>query len=101
MRHICHDWPDANARKILSNVAQVMERNFSRLLIYDLILPETMVGFDEAGFDIIMMTLFNGKERTMRQWKALLSSVNPPLQVAQVWHENGEDGEPIIEAELL
>ncbi|KAI9669919.1 MAG: hypothetical protein M1831_006955 [Alyxoria varia] len=100
LHHIAHDWPDERALLILQNVARAMRRGVSRLLLYDLILPETGCGRDEATFDVVMMCLFNGRERTRAQWEGLLREVRPPLEISKVWRGGEGDGEPVLEVRL-
>ena len=77
-----------------------MEGGASRALVYDVVLPETGASADDAAFDVVMMALFNGKERTLAQWEALLASTEPPLRVEGVWRAGEGDGEPIVEVVL-
>ncbi|KAF8986554.1 S-adenosyl-L-methionine-dependent methyltransferase [Cyathus striatus] len=107
LRVVIHDWPDAEAIKILSLLRSAAS-NRSKLVIFDNIArhtcddPETKtissnkipkpllsnLGVGGSGFetslDMQMLTLFNGKERTGREFKDLgektgwrLESVKP------------------------
>ena len=98
LHSILHDWDDENARKILFNQIPAMEKEYSKLLINEMIVPETKAASLVAGFDIAMMALLAGMERTLMQWQNLLKSVG--LQIVMVWQVN-ETGESVIEAELI
>ncbi|KAF8218310.1 S-adenosyl-L-methionine-dependent methyltransferase [Mycena galopus ATCC 62051] len=89
MRVVIHDWPDVTAREIMANTRKAAGKD-SKLVLFDLVMPyacETPgappvpapllanLGVAGAGFvtslDIEMMTVFNGKERTVDQFRAL------------------------------
>lgn len=44
MANIMHNWTDNDCRRILSNMAKVMVKRYSKLLISDYILPSTGCG---------------------------------------------------------
>lgn len=72
LSQILHDWDDEAAGKILSNCAEAMPAN-GRLLVVEQILTET----DELDLphllDLQMLVLLGGRERTVTDWKQLLS----------------------------
>lgn len=65
-----HDWPDNEAATILQNITGTMAPD-SRILIDDVVLPDTGANWMAAMNDISMMIAFAGKERTQKQWHAL------------------------------
>jgi hypothetical protein len=67
----------------------------SRLIIRDLILPDTGAPLFAACQDMLMMVLLAGMERTERQWTQLLADVG--LEVVGFWNAV-KGGEGIIEA---
>ncbi|KAG1807063.1 S-adenosyl-L-methionine-dependent methyltransferase [Suillus variegatus] len=94
LRSIIHDWPDNESRVILNNIRKVMGPN-SRVLIQDYVLLRTFeepdVGADESTkapepallnfgcstahqHDMTMWLLFNGKERTLNEFKNIGAS---------------------------
>lgn len=81
LRFILHDWPEKQARVILTNIVDVMADD-SVVLVHDAILPETGVPHLDALMDIHMMTL-SACERTEKQWTALAESVG--LEVRGIW----------------
>ncbi|CAD6578655.1 MAG: hypothetical protein ASARMPREDX12_008924 [Alectoria sarmentosa] len=94
---ICHDWPDDDCVKFLSNTATAMERDYSTLLIRDLVVPETGASVRTAAKDIQMMSLFAGMERTESQWINLLSLCG--LSLVRIWY-SGNGAESVIEATI-
>ncbi|KAL8928415.1 MAG: hypothetical protein Q9172_000901 [Xanthocarpia lactea] len=75
MRNILHDWPDRACLEILSNIAAAMRKGYSKLLIDELVLPDTNVSPRGAFLDLSMMALETGAERSSRQWHDMLASV--------------------------
>ncbi|KAL8930414.1 MAG: hypothetical protein Q9208_000598 [Pyrenodesmia sp. 3 TL-2023] len=96
-RGILHDWPDRACREILSNTAASMRKGYSKLLLDEMVLPDTNVPRKGAFLDLSMMALETGAERTSRQWHDLLASAG--LRVEKIWTTDyGLEG--VIEAEL-
>lgn len=97
MSGICHDWPDSDCVKFLSNTAAAMEKNYSILLIKDYVVPETGASLRAASMDIQMMSVLAGMERTQCQWTSLLNSSG--LGLVKVWY-SASGIESIIEATI-
>ncbi|KAL8771748.1 MAG: hypothetical protein Q9209_002939 [Squamulea sp. 1 TL-2023] len=97
LRCILHDWPDRACREILSNTAAAMRKGYSKLLIDELVLPDTNVPPKGAFVDLSMMALETGAERISKQWHDLLASVG--LRIEKIWLTEG-GLESVIEAEL-
>lgn len=74
-----------------------MKKGYSKLLINDILVPETNAPFFVAGMDVAMMTTLGGMERTRTQWSDLLESEG--LRLVDVWQANGGP-EAVIEAML-
>jgi len=68
MRRILHDWGDEACRSILKNIILSMSVD-SRILINELVLPDTGCERRMALNDIVMLT-FGGIERAGGQWKS-------------------------------
>jgi hypothetical protein len=70
---ILHDWPDADARRILETVraAATLE---SRLILIEAIIghPGQMPG--TVWLDLLMLVIAAGRERTEEEWRALLAA---------------------------
>ena len=94
-RSICHDWPNAICRKILSNTVAAMEPGYSKILINDWVVPDTGSPLIPALLDIQIMAVLPGMERTQTQWKELLESVG--LEIVKI-HTIGKEVEGLIEA---
>lgn len=71
LRHVLHDWPDEQCVEILRNIIPAMGPD-SRILVDELVLPESGVPWQAAFMDILMMGSFASIERTRAQWYALL-----------------------------
>jgi demethylsterigmatocystin 6-O-methyltransferase len=69
-----HDWPDVECTKILQNIVDAMDAD-SRILIDDVVLPDTGANWQTTMADISMMIALGGKERTVKQWNSLADSV--------------------------
>ena len=96
-RRIFHDWDTESCQKMLRNHVSAMKKGYSKLLINDILVPETNAPFFVAGMDVAMMTTLGGMERTRTQWSDLLESEG--LRLVDVWQANGGP-EAVIEAML-
>ncbi|GIZ44061.1 hypothetical protein CKM354_000727000 [Cercospora kikuchii] len=81
-RWILHDWDDDSIRKFLGNTIQAMDAD-SRLLIEEFVLPDTGADVKTSHLDIMMMLYHSGMERTLSQWKELLTSCG--VDIVKVW----------------
>jgi hypothetical protein len=73
-----------------------MHPGYSKLLIHDLILPDTGAQEIQARFDLVMMTFNGGMERSTTQWIKLLEDAG--FVNIKLWEHFDHDG--IIEAEV-
>ncbi|KAH7122681.1 sterigmatocystin 8-O-methyltransferase [Dendryphion nanum] len=96
MHHILHDWSDKYCRIILKHLREAMQPGYSKLLIHDLILPDTGAAEFQARFDLTMMTFNSGMERSGREWTVLLE--NAGFKVTGIFEHFDADG--IVEAEV-
>jgi hypothetical protein len=72
--HIVHDWDDARAIRILQTCRAAVAPEGS-LLIVEKYMPEPMVpGAVPSGTDVNMLVLTGGRERTEREYRALLAA---------------------------
>ncbi|KAH7076143.1 S-adenosyl-L-methionine-dependent methyltransferase, partial [Paraphoma chrysanthemicola] len=81
LRMILHDWPEKQARSILSHIVDVMADD-SVVLIHEVIMPEAGVGHQDATMDWHMFVI-GSLERTQKQWTELADSVG--LKVNGIW----------------
>ncbi len=73
MRHIIHDWHDELCVKILSNVRKVIPAS-GRLLIIETVVPEGNDPSPSKLYDMIMMIVPNGMERTESRFRHILTA---------------------------
>ncbi|KAI4100430.1 MAG: hypothetical protein LQ339_005491 [Xanthoria mediterranea] len=71
LRTVLHDWADEQAEVILRNTAAAMGEG-SRILIDEMVLPNTGVHWWSACLDLHMYAMLGAMERTVDQWEALL-----------------------------
>ena len=98
MRYILHDYSDSKCSEILKHVVDAMTPGYSKLLIFEFILPDVGAPLFPSLLDINMMALLSGMERTETQWKELLGSVG--LEVVEFWKVDDPNIEGLIEAVL-
>src|SRR5688572_24857700 len=71
MRWILHDWEDTKSLTILENVRKVLPEN-GKLLLAEAVVPESNEPHFSKFFDLIMLTMTGGRERTETEWRELL-----------------------------
>ncbi|XHG03898.1 hypothetical protein AWENTII_007185 [Aspergillus wentii] len=86
IRRCLHDWPDEECQQILQNLAASMDREKSRVLITEYIVPEVGSTMFSAWMDQTMMT-FGGLERTEKDWARLLDISG--LHLVKIWRTPG------------
>jgi O-methyltransferase len=69
---ILHDWDDESATKILRTI-RAAAPGHARLVILDAVVPPGNEPFGPKWLDLLMLTLFAGRERDERQWRALFA----------------------------
>jgi hypothetical protein len=65
-----------------------MKPGYSKVLIFEYILPDVRAALFPSVLDINMLALLNGMERTETQWENLLASVR--LEVVKFWYNDGD-----------
>ncbi|KAI9370225.1 S-adenosyl-L-methionine-dependent methyltransferase [Aspergillus egyptiacus] len=95
---VLHDWADAPARAILSQLRQGMQAGYSKLLVHDHVLPDQDPHPQATAYDLTMMVKVSAFERTEAMWQELLASVG--FRVVQVW-SSPVATQSVIEAELM
>ncbi|KAL4784448.1 S-adenosyl-L-methionine-dependent methyltransferase [Aspergillus varians] len=96
-RSIFHDWPDDICLKILHNTISAMDPASSRIIIVDLVLPDTEAPLLQASLDIQMLSIGSGVERSKYQWTELLRAAG--LEIRGIW-STSPALESVIEAVL-
>jgi demethylsterigmatocystin 6-O-methyltransferase len=95
LRHIMHDWPDADCVRILQNIIPAMGPE-SMILIDDVALPETNVPWQVSAMVLMMMASLGGIERTKEDWEGLLSRAG--LRVNHIYRYDDEKFHSIVAA---
>jgi hypothetical protein len=75
---VIHDWDDNRAITILRNCRRAMTKN-SRLLLIDMIVPETPSASFSKLLDLNMLVMNGGRERTQAEFCALLNAADYKL----------------------
>lgn len=83
LHSVLHDWNDPLCVMILRNLAASMTRGYSRLLIYENVIPDTGAHWQATSLDIVMMADVAAKERTERQLVELARLAG--LRVLKIW----------------
>jgi hypothetical protein len=73
MKHIIHDWDDERAVKILGNCRRAMKSG-GKLLVVDRVIGPPNVPDPKKFFDVAMMLMPGGRERSEPEWKALFAA---------------------------
>jgi hypothetical protein len=74
LKSLIHDWDDPRSLAILRNVRRAMARTARLLLVERLMPAEGEPSFELATYDVMMMVLSNGSERTTADYRALLAT---------------------------
>lgn len=93
-----HDWPDADCVRIFENVKVAMQKGYSKLLIYEIVLPATGATGLMTTLDLQLMNCTSGLERTEQNWRELLRTVG--LKIVTI-SRHPRAVESVIEAELM
>ena len=96
LRHIIHDWDDQRAITILRNCHRAMVAD-SRLLLVEFVIPEGNEPFFGKWFDLAMMVVPGGRERTEAEYRSLLERAG--LRLTRIMPTDSEIS--VIEAEKL
>jgi hypothetical protein len=78
LSQIIHGWPDAGAAQILRRCAEATPW----ILLVEGVLPERPSAGD-ASFDLFMLTLTGGRQRTEAEFRRLVESVGLELRSTQ------------------
>jgi len=72
MKHIIHDWDDERATKILGNCRRAMKPG-GTLLVVDRVIGPPNAPDPKKFFDVAMMLMPGGRERTEPEWNELFA----------------------------
>ncbi|KAJ5561303.1 hypothetical protein N7535_004230 [Penicillium sp. DV-2018c] len=95
MHAVLHDWPDDKAKQVLVNTKDAMVKGYSKLIIYDIVLPLAGASISQATMDVEMMSLLSASERTRGAWIKLLTDAG--LRIVNFWPDP-QQYEMVIEA---
>jgi hypothetical protein len=76
LKYILHDWPDAEASRIVGHVGDAARDSNGRVILVEQIMPDQVVedpGHATALYGDLAMMLWNGQERTRSQFRDLLA----------------------------
>jgi hypothetical protein len=79
LKDILHDWDDAQAGIILQNLRQAMPET-ARLLVIERIIPPGNAPSPGKLVDITMLVMTGGKERTVSEYRTLLTAAGFAVQ---------------------
>lgn len=82
---------------VLKHIVAVMKPGYSKLLLYENVLPRTGASTYQAMADVTMMCTLSAAERTQSKWERLLLEVD--LEIVKIWSDPSSS-ESIIEAGL-
>jgi hypothetical protein len=68
---ILHDWSDEKAAEILGTIRAAAKPD-SRLILLEAVVPEGNEPGGGKWLDLLMLALFEGRERNEAQWRELL-----------------------------
>lgn len=100
LRMILHDWPDQQARAILTKLFGALARH-SLIVVMDTVLPEpgSMPAATERLVrlrDLTMRQKFNSKERSLDDWMQIVREVSPDLTIREVYQPEHSDMASIV-----
>ncbi|KAK5584837.1 hypothetical protein RB653_006454 [Dictyostelium firmibasis] len=70
LKFILHDWADEKCLEILKTISKSMKEN-SKIYIFDSIIDPANYKKEILFLDMCVFQFFNGKERTINQWRQL------------------------------
>lgn len=99
LKMVLHDWPDEQCKEMLVNLRSAMKPGYSKILINDIVIPETGAGWFEVAVDLVMMWIHSAQERRERAWRSMIESVEG-LKVTKIWNIEGAS-EKVIEVDAV
>jgi len=81
LKRVLHDWNDEDSLKILRSCRAALPEH-GRLLVVDAVIPPGNEPHASKLYDVAMMTIFDGKERTEQEFARLLGEAG--LKVARI-----------------
>jgi hypothetical protein len=78
LKHILHDWDDASSTSILRRIHHAAQPG-ARLIVVEMVMPDGEPS-RMALIDLNMFVVSDGRERTAREYEALLASTGWALE---------------------
>lgn len=94
MRSVLHDWPDEKCLEILAQLKAAMEPGYSKILLNEYVMKDENADWRPLSLDLLMMTLVSARERSEREWRALIARAG--LKISGIFSK-GEGCESVIE----
>jgi len=88
LSHVLHDWPDSRAARILERVAAAATPT-SRVLVIENVRPRSGGGLLLAYLDLQMLAAWEGRERTLDEYRDLLRGAGLALTDVRVIDPRG------------
>ncbi|KKK26968.1 hypothetical protein ARAM_007096 [Aspergillus rambellii] len=89
LRHICHNWSDANSTKIIKGLVPAMKPTSKILLIDAVVVAPGVVDVMQERYcrnmDVAMLQWLNTQERSIEVWQDIISAADPRLKVLGVY----------------
>jgi hypothetical protein len=98
---ILHEWPDYVCQKILARLTEAMKPGYSKLLIFECVIPRTGAYWEATAGDILMMTQLSALERTKDHWYQLIEGSGLNLKIVKFWKCGVASVANLIECELV
>ena len=95
LRNVLHDYSNARALKILKNILPAMTSG-SEIWIDEMVVPDIGAAEMSVNFDLSMLTMVGGMERSRSQWGDLLAAAD--FAIKKIWTVEGGRGESVIVA---
>lgn len=86
LRHILHDWTDEDSIRILQNLVIALHSK-SRIVIDEVVLPDTNVPWQCAFMDLTMSSSLGGCERSRDEWASLLDRAGLQIEELHTYDE--------------
>lgn len=97
LHSVLHDWPDADAVRILENLKPALTPGYSKVIINENIIPNTGADPIATALDLGMLCLNTSSERTEQDWTDLLNKAG--FKVTGAWAPQGGESQGVVEAE--
>lgn len=85
-RIVLHNFPRPDIVRILRQLARAMRPGHTRLIIAEIIVPDTLshpMAPYISALDLTMLAMFNGRERSLDDWRAVMEEADPALELLQ------------------